>query len=69
MKLRKIWVFQFTFISKFFLNMVQRSGKGEALWKSLYCTTGDIIIWVDTDIVNIHPRFVYGLIAPLLLQA
>ncbi|HVF24453.1 MAG TPA: glucosyl-3-phosphoglycerate synthase [Anaerolineales bacterium] len=43
-----------------------RSGKGEALWKSLYCTTGDIIIWVDTDIVNIHPRFVYGLIAPLL---
>ena len=45
-----------------------RSGKGEALWKSLYCTTGDIIIWVDTDIVNIHPRFVYGLIAPLLLR-
>lgn len=45
-----------------------RSGKGEALWKSLYCTTGDIVIWVDTDIVNIHPRFVYGLIAPLLLR-
>ena len=43
-----------------------RPGKGEALWKSLYCTTGDIIIWIDTDIVNIHPRFVYGLIAPLL---
>jgi len=45
-----------------------RSGKGEALWKSLYCTTGDIIIWIDTDIVNIHPRFIYGLIAPLLLR-
>jgi hypothetical protein len=45
-----------------------RSGKGEALWKSLYCTHGDIIIWIDTDIVNIHPRFVYGLIAPLLLR-
>ena len=43
-----------------------RPGKGEALWKSLYCTHGDIIIWIDTDIVNIHPRFVYGLIAPLL---
>ena len=43
-----------------------RQGKGEALWKSLYCTEGDIIIWLDTDIVNIHPRFVYGLIAPLL---
>src|SRR5258706_2686017 len=45
-----------------------RRGKGEALWKSLYCTRGDIIIWIDTDIVNIHPRFVYGLIAPLLLR-
>jgi len=45
-----------------------RKGKGEALWKSLYCTRGDIIIWIDTDIVNIHPRFVYGLIAPLLLR-
>jgi len=45
-----------------------RPGKGEALWKSLYCTQGDIVIWLDTDIVNIHPRFVYGLIAPLLLR-
>jgi len=41
-------------------------GKGEALWKSLYVTRGDIIVWVDTDIVNIHPRFVYGLLGPLL---
>ena len=45
-----------------------RHGKGEALWKSLYCTRGDIIIWIDTDIVNIHPRFIYGLIGPLLLK-
>jgi len=45
-----------------------RHGKGEALWKSLYCTRGDIVIWLDTDIANIHPRFVYGLIGPLLLQ-
>ena len=45
-----------------------RNGKGEALWKSLYCTRGDIIIWLDTDIVNIHPRFIYGLIGPLLLR-
>jgi len=46
----------------------ERHGKGEALWKSLYCTSGDILIWIDTDIVNIHPRFVYGLIGPLLLR-
>ncbi len=45
-----------------------RRGKGEALWKSLYCTQGDIVIWLDTDIVNIHPRFAYGLIGPLLLR-
>lgn len=45
-----------------------RPGKGEALWKSLYCTHGDIVIWLDTDIVNIHPRFVYGLLGPLLLR-
>jgi nucleotide-binding universal stress UspA family protein len=43
-----------------------RSGKGEALWKSLYLTQGDIILWIDTDIVNIHPRFIFGLIGPLL---
>lgn len=45
-----------------------RPGKGEALWKSLLVTKGDIIAWVDTDIVNIHPRFVYGIIGPLLLN-
>lgn len=45
-----------------------RRGKGEALWKSLYVTRGDIIVWIDTDIVNIHPRFVYGVIGPLLVN-
>lgn len=43
-----------------------RRGKGEALWKSLLVTHGDILVWIDTDIVNIHPRFVYGVIGPLL---
>ena len=48
--------------------MGARRGKGEALWKSLLVTKGDIIIWIDTDIVNIHPRFVYGIIGPLLIN-
>ncbi len=48
--------------------MGARPGKGEALWKSLLVTKGDIIAWIDTDIVNIHPRFVYGIIGPLLLD-
>ena len=42
-----------------------RRGKGEALWKSLLVTRGDIVAWIDTDIVNIHPRFVYGILGPL----
>ena len=41
-------------------------GKGENLWKSLYVLEGDIIVWIDADISNISPKFVYGLLGPLL---
>jgi len=44
----------------------ERRGKGEALWKSLHVLRGDIVAWIDTDIRNIHPRFVYGVVGPLL---
>ena len=44
-------------------------GKGEALWKSLHILKGDIIAWIDTDIKNIHPRFVYGILGPLLFNS
>jgi len=43
-------------------------GKGENLWKSLMVTEGDIIVWLDADIKNIHPKFVYGLVGPLLME-
>ena len=43
-------------------------GKGEALWKSLSVLTGDIVAWVDTDVSNFHPKFVYGLLGPLLFR-
>jgi len=43
-------------------------GKGEALWKSLFVLNGDIIAWIDTDIKNIHPRFVFGVLGPLLRE-
>ena len=43
-------------------------GKGEGLWKSLYMLNGDLIAWVDTDITNIHPRFVFGVLGPLLFD-
>lgn len=45
-----------------------RNGKGEVLWKSLYLTSGDIIFWVDTDIRNFNPKFIYGVVGPLLLK-
>ncbi len=41
-------------------------GKGEALWKSLFEATGDIIVWADTDVKNWHSRMVYGTLGPLL---
>jgi glucosyl-3-phosphoglycerate synthase len=41
-------------------------GKGEALWKSLHETSGDIVVWADTDVKNWHHRMVYGTLGPLL---
>jgi glucosyl-3-phosphoglycerate synthase len=43
-----------------------KRGKGENLWKAIHQLRGDIICYVDADIKNIHPRFAYGLIAPLI---
>jgi len=43
-----------------------RNGKGEVLWKSLYLTNGDIVFWVDTDIHNFNPKFIFGVIGPML---
>ncbi|MCF7929344.1 MAG: glucosyl-3-phosphoglycerate synthase [Spirochaetales bacterium] len=45
-----------------------KRGKGENLWKAIHQLTGDIIVYIDADIKNIHPRFAYGLIAPLILR-
>lgn len=45
-----------------------KKGKGENLWKAIYQLKGDIIVYVDADIKNIHPRFVYGLVAPLIYR-
>ncbi len=45
-----------------------KRGKGENLWKAIHQLRGDIIVYVDADIKNIHPRFVYGLVAPLVYR-
>ena len=41
-------------------------GKGEALWKSVAAAEGDLILWCDADITDFGPRFVTGLVGPLL---
>src|SRR5690606_32377489 len=41
-------------------------GKGEALWKSLHESTGDVVVWVDADIVDFTPSFVVDLLGPLI---
>ncbi|MGH8906497.1 MAG: glucosyl-3-phosphoglycerate synthase [Egibacteraceae bacterium] len=43
-------------------------GKGDALWRSLSVTSGDLIVFIDTDIRNPDPKFVWGLLGPLLLD-
>ena len=41
-------------------------GKGEALWRSLAATSGDIIAFVDSDLIDPDPMFVPKLVGPLL---
>lgn len=41
-------------------------GKGEALWKSVHESTGDVVVWVDADIIDFDPAFIVGLLGPLL---
>ncbi len=45
-----------------------RDGKGEALWKSLAVTTGDIVVFLDADLIDFSPHYVTGLLGPLLTQ-
>ncbi len=44
-------------------------GKGEALWKSLLVTKGDLLVFIDADLTQWGPHFVSGLIGPLLADA
>lgn len=43
-----------------------RSGKGEALWKGLRESSGDIVVYIDADISNIAMHFITGLLGPIL---
>jgi glucosyl-3-phosphoglycerate synthase len=41
-------------------------GKGEALWKSLAVTDGDVLVFVDADIRKFRSSLVCGVLGPLL---
>jgi glucosyl-3-phosphoglycerate synthase len=43
-----------------------RPGKGEVLWRALAATTGDLVVYLDADLVDLDPAFVPSLLGPLL---
>jgi len=43
-------------------------GKGEVLWRSLAATSGELLVFVDSDLVDPDPMFVPTLLGPLLLE-
>jgi glucosyl-3-phosphoglycerate synthase len=43
-------------------------GKGEVLWRSLAATSGDLLVFLDADLVDPDPKFVPALLGPLLCE-
>ncbi|MCE7008482.1 glucosyl-3-phosphoglycerate synthase [Kibdelosporangium philippinense] len=43
-------------------------GKGEVLWRSLAATTGDLVVFLDADLVDPDSAFVPALLGPLLTE-
>jgi glucosyl-3-phosphoglycerate synthase len=42
------------------------AGKGEVLWRSLAATSGELLVFVDSDLRDFTADFVTGLLGPLL---
>lgn len=43
-------------------------GKGEVMWKSLYVTSGEIVVFIDSDLAEFRHDFITGLLGPLLTK-
>lgn len=43
-------------------------GKGEALWRSLFVTSGELIAFIDADLTEWGSHFITGLLGPMLLN-
>ncbi|WP_019200371.1 glucosyl-3-phosphoglycerate synthase [Tsukamurella sp. 1534] len=44
-------------------------GKGEALWRGVAASTGDLIAFVDSDLIEPDPRYVPRLLGPMLFHS
>lgn len=49
-------------------NITTKRGKGNQLWKGLYCSKSDIILYCDSDLKNFDVQMIYGMIGPLLKE-
>jgi glucosyl-3-phosphoglycerate synthase len=47
-------------------DLVPGTGKGEALWRGLAASRGDLVVFCDADITDFDTRFILGLVGPLL---
>ena len=43
-------------------------GKGEVLWRSLAATSGDVLVFLDSDLIDFDAGFVPALLGPVLLR-
>ncbi|MGI9197526.1 MAG: glucosyl-3-phosphoglycerate synthase [Candidatus Nanopelagicales bacterium] len=44
------------------------TGKGEAMWRGIAATSGDILVFLDADLRSFTPGYVTGLLGPMLLD-
>jgi glucosyl-3-phosphoglycerate synthase len=43
-------------------------GKGQAMWRAVHVTSGDLLVFCDADIQHFEPGFILGLLGPLLTR-
>ncbi|MGH9115982.1 MAG: glucosyl-3-phosphoglycerate synthase [Acidimicrobiales bacterium] len=43
-------------------------GKGQAMWKAVHASTGDLVVFCDADVRRFDPGFVLGLLGPLVTR-
>jgi glucosyl-3-phosphoglycerate synthase len=44
------------------------AGKGNALWKSVAASRGDVVVWCDGDLLSFTPEYIRRLVLPFLMD-